>query len=238
MHSIPLIPLIGTLFWVAFCTFFIVTLLGKRKQGSFHPEHAFQTGGFIVLGLAPCIGLLEFTIGGELTFWGGGIHTLIAVTLFAAAYRSHIYRLDPESSFSGSTYREKSAMLVVATLLYVYFGYFIRVWNGTLEAAIPVFIGSVVLLVVIMIAGHIGIAIFHAPLDEVDQPVDERDQSIELLSSRNANYVITAGFWMVPFLIIAPVETFIAVNIWFALLVLSEIVRYGSVIVYYRWGEV
>jgi drug/metabolite transporter (DMT)-like permease len=238
MHSIPLIPLIVVLCWVSICGFAVYTILGKRRENRFHHEDSFIIGGILMLGLGACIALVVFVMPGGLSFWSGGVQILIALTLFAAAYRSHVHRLDPEGSSATTTYREKSATLVVATLLYVYLGYFASVWNETLEEAIPIFIGSVVLSVVIKILGHTGIAIFHTPHNDLDTPPDERDEAIEALSSRNAGYIVGLGFWIVPFMAVASVETFIVFNTWFAFLVLSEIVRNSSVVVYYRWGDI
>lgn len=44
-------------------------------------------------------------------------------------------------------------------------------------------------------AGHVRIALFHAPEVEVESPaMDERDKSIDTLSSSNGHDVIVAGY--------------------------------------------
>lgn len=86
-------------------------------------------------------------------------------------------------------------MLTVATLLYDYFGDFTSVWNGTFESAVPVFIGSLIVAAFLVAAGHVRIALFHAPEVEVESPaMDERDKSIDTLRSSNGHDVIVAGY--------------------------------------------
>ncbi|MEM7366906.1 MAG: hypothetical protein AAF525_23070 [Pseudomonadota bacterium] len=59
---------------------------------------------------------------------------------------------------------------------------------------------------------------------------------IETLSSRNGNVVILAGFWTVPFLALSPAPATLVINCWLACLVLATVVRYSSVVAYWRWG--
>jgi len=56
----------------------------------------------------------------------------------------------------------------------------------------------------------------HAPLDEVDVPEDECDRAINLLSTRNAYYMLGIGFWTVPVMLLMSVPTVTAINVWFA----------------------
>lgn len=238
MQSPPMIIWAGTLVWVAFCLTGTTVILRRRWQGRFFMEHAYLTGVLLLLALAPCIGLLVFAISGVISFWSGGMQLIFAVLLGLAAYRARQHRLNPQTSSSARTFKEKSAALVLVTILVVFAAYFIHTWGSDLDMAIPSLIGSVALLVVMMVIGHITLALLHTPADELNEEPDERDRAVELLSMRNAYYVLSVGIWVVPIVAISPLPTLTQVNLWLALVVISEAVKYGSVFSYYRFGDI
>jgi len=223
--------------WTVLGSYIILKTIKKKKQRQFFSEHAFFVSAMILLVVAPLMSLAVFAFNHTLNLWGGTVQVVIAVLLFAAAYRSKKYRLNPTEKESSSSFREKSAHLIFVAEILIFSGYFFKTWNSNFEAIIPSFIASAALLVVIMIAGHIAIALLHSPLEELDDAIDERDKAVALSSTRNAYYVLAVGFWSVPILIIAPVTTAFALNCWFAIFILSDLVKYGSISLYYRLGE-
>ena len=233
MQFISLTPVFGTVLWVTACLLAAFKIWKSSRTDGFYPEHALLSAGILLLALAPCIALIV----GTTSFLGGGIHVVFALMLFGGSYRARRHRLNPTDSQSVMSFREKSSILVLTALVVVFLGYFLRTWGVTLEVAIPEFIGTVVLLIIIMIIGHIAIALYHAPLDEVDEEMDERDSAIELRSVRNAYYAMASGFWVIPVLLMLSFPTLVIVNVWFAILVCTEVVKYGSVVAYYRFGE-
>ena len=55
---------------------------------------------------------------------------------------------------------------------------------------------------------------------------------------RNAYYVLSMGIWVVPIVAVSSLPTLTQVNIWLAVVVISEAVKYGSVFSYYRFGDI
>jgi hypothetical protein len=154
----------------------------------------------------------------------------------AASLQARRHGLKPTMVHSRMTFREKSAALRFAALCLVFVAYFAKSWNAPQEVVVHLFIGSVALLVVILAIGHIALAVLHVPLGEVEDALDERDRDVELRSIRNAHYVLVGGIWITIALPIAGAPTLTIVNTAFAAFVLSELIRYGSLVAYYRRG--
>lgn len=192
--------------------------------------------GIGLLAIAPCTYLLMGSVTDPASVIPSSVQLAGALLFFAAAFRARNVHRDPDNAASTRPFAEKSAMIVMLGLLVVSAVYFGNVWGSSMEEAIPAVFGAVALLVVLMIAGHIVIALFHAPSDELDEPEDERDRAISLRGMRNAYYVLVAAFWSVPIVIVAPLPVLTALNLWFAALVLAELVYYGSVVALYRYG--
>lgn len=219
--------------WFAACAAAAGVLYTRRRGRPLGAADGLRFGGIGVLALMPCTLLLVLAFDGEPSLFAAAVQAGIAVLLFAAAHRA---RLAPADAASGMSFREKSALLVLAALTLVFGNYFVGAWNAPPGLALEAFIGAVIALIVLMIAGHLAIALLHLPLADVDVPRDERDRSVELRSLRNAHWVLAAGFFSVPVLLIAPLPLMAALNIWLALLVAAEIVFYGSTVAYYRRG--
>jgi hypothetical protein len=238
MQGLPLIPLLGALLWIIACSIIAAAVLLRSKRNGLSQEHAFFVGGMVFLALAPSMSLLTYVMSEAQTIFGGSVHLLVAAVFFTAAFRARRQRLDANAARSGMTFREKSAALISATLCLVFVSYFARTWNATFDAAVPVFIGSIVLIVVIMIIGHIVIALLHSPLDEVEAASDERDRQIELHSVRNAYYALAVGIWIVLVLAVSSARPMVIANTALAVVVLAEVVKYGSLLGYYRFGAI
>jgi hypothetical protein len=231
-----ILTLVGVALWVAVLIVWAWSIYRKRRNGAFFTEHALVIGSLLLLAIAPCVLLMIHVAGGVPSIGHISIHLLGAMLLLAAAFQSRRRRLDPELDGSPQSYREKSAVLVVLGQILVFSAYFYANWSATLEQLIPAFIGALVLLVIIMVIGHIVIAVFHYPIDEIDEPIDQMASQIEALGNRNGNLIIVAGFWTVPFLALSPAPAPLVLNCWLAFLVLSAVVKYGSVIAYSRLG--
>lgn len=231
-----LLVLAGVGLWVALLLVGAWRIYRKRRDGAFYTEHAFVIGSVLLLAIAPVVLVIVHFVDGAPSIGHIAVHLLGAVLLLAAAYQARRRRLNPELEGSPQTYREKSAVLVVLSQMLVFGAYFYANWSATLEEMIPAFVGALVLLVIIMVIGHIVIAVFHYPVEEIDEPMDQMARQIDVLGNRNGNLIIVAGFWIVPFLALSPAPAPLVLNCWLAFLVLSAVVKYGSVVAYSRLG--
>jgi drug/metabolite transporter (DMT)-like permease len=236
MDALPLVAWLGTGLWLAACLTAAGLTLIRRRRGLLPPESGFFAVGLVFLGLAPAMSVVVSWAGGSASIWGGSAQLLVALLFFAAAVLARRRRLNPNAEPSRTTFREKSAALILVTLGIVFAGYFAVTWNASLAAAIPAFIASLVVVIAIMVIGHLAIALSHAPFEEVEETHDDRDREVDLLSLRNAHYVLAVGIWIVPFLAIFSFEPLLVANAVLALIVLSEIAYYGSLMAYYRFG--
>ncbi len=237
METSEIVGLAGVALWVLLLCGFAVNLYRQRRNGAFYAEQALLIGSLLLLALAPCVLLIIRFAGGVPSIGHIAIHLVFSCLLLVAAYLSRQRRLNAAPDDGSSvTYSEESAMVVVLGQVLVFGGYFYLNWSASLEELIPAFFAAVVLLVIIMVIGHIIVALFHYPIEEIDAPIDERGRQIDALGNRNGNWVILAGFWTVPFLALSPVPASLVLNCWLAFLVLASIVKYSSVIVYSRLG--
>lgn len=131
-------------------------------------------------------------------------------------------------------YREKSAAVVVATLLVVYGGYFAWALTGPRpqDDTVGALITAALLVIVATIVSHVALAIAYRR--EVREGRDDRDTLIGWRAGRNAYFVLMAGVWFVPVLAIMHAGKGAYANAFVALLMASEIANYGSRIFYYR----
>lgn len=129
-------------------------------------------------------------------------------------------------------YREKSAAAaLVATLLGL--GVYLALVRGAAHplAIVPAVIGMAVLMIVVLVAAHI----LMAALRQTDSG-DERDMAIILRASHNAYLVLAVGAWGIIGLALLGASLLTIANAAMIGFTLSEIVRYGSQLFYYRRG--
>lgn len=134
-------------------------------------------------------------------------------------------------------FREKSAWISLITTFAVYAYYF---WN--LQRArgrdggelLGLFIGCVVILVVLQIIFHVGAAL-RSPRDAMT-PQDEREKMIALRSTNIAYYVVASGAVIAAAGLVFVGEPFVMANLLLLFLVLAELVKYASQIVFFRRG--
>ncbi|MGB5245407.1 MAG: hypothetical protein WBM54_15635 [Woeseia sp.] len=222
--------------WLALCATAAILVLRRARPLPLQHEQRFLLIGIGLTAVAPCTYLALRLLAEQPSLFASGVQLGAAALMFAAAYHARQQRLDPGSHTSSWVFQQKSAMVMLLALLILAFNYFGTAWSLPADEAIGAFIDSIILLVVLLIVGHIMIAVFHTPLDELDAPRDERDRSVDLYSMRNAYYALTAGFFTVPAVIIAGLPTAKALNLWFALLISAEVIYYSSIIAYYQFG--
>lgn len=136
-----------------------------------------------------------------------------------------------------ASFEEKSVWIqlfgVVAVLgaYFVVAGLMLSRGITALPAFVPLFAVAVVLLVVVLTAGHILAAITGRP-----EGRDERDRVIEWRAESNSSWILGAG------VVVAIMGLVVAVdNVWIAhllllSLILSEVVRFVLQLTYYRRG--
>jgi hypothetical protein len=136
------------------------------------------------------------------------------------------------------SFREKSLVAQILSMLVVFGFYAVRSWGAPLTPvnAIATLIGATILMILIGIVSHIVIAVRTRP-----EHADERDRITELRGCRNAYYTLAAGLWCILLLFLA--HSFLGlpslVLVLYAIMasfVLAELVRLGSQLVYYRVG--
>ncbi|MDA1075048.1 MAG: hypothetical protein O3A63_09865 [Proteobacteria bacterium] len=238
MNDLPLFPVAFTVVWVCAALVCIGMIFRHTKKAGLMKEHAMLMGAIALAALAPCTALIVYAVSGSFSFFGVGIQGAFAAFLLVGAWRARWHRQDPQRHVSSMAFKEKSAFLVLLALLVVFTGYYSILLSAGLGVSVGVFIGSVVMLVIIMIIGHAALALFHAPVEEVDQALDERDVAVERLSIRNAYYLLLAGIWVIPVMALADLSGLLIANAAFAVILISELVYYTSMVTYYRRGAI
>ena len=136
-----------------------------------------------------------------------------------------------------ASFEEKSAWVTLFALvgiLGVYFVVAARMLSAGVTAIlpfVPVFSVAVVLLVVVLTAGHVVVAVVSRPDGR-----DERDRLISWRAEHNSSWVLGVGVVAAIFGLATPVE-----RIWIAhgllmALFISEVVNHGLRLYYYRRG--
>jgi len=98
-------------------------------------------------------------------------------------------------------------------------------------AFVPLFFVAVVLLVVVLVAGHTVVAIASKP-----EGRDERDRLIGWRAERNSSWILSVGvLTAITGMVLAIPNVWIAHLLMFSML-LSEVARYVFQLVYYRRG--
>jgi hypothetical protein len=137
------------------------------------------------------------------------------------------------------SYQEWSIMGSLAAMLVVYGYYFAAVLRhvGQLEFALGRLIFAVIAIVVIEIVYHIVLALETHP-----EPKDERDVVIEAKAYRNAYFAYSTGAFLVISAVIAAglarvaITPFLVVNLVLLFMVLAEVVKLVTQLLYYRKG--
>lgn len=136
-------------------------------------------------------------------------------------------------------FREKTAWVSLITTTAIWGGYFWKLWpdlrDGSLEGeAVGLFIGAVVLLTIVQIILAIVLAIVSGK--DVDAPMDEREQLIDLKGMRAGFYILNIALVAVSALWLVGASPLVMANGILAAMVLGELLRAGWVVAGYRRG--
>ena len=138
------------------------------------------------------------------------------------------------------TFQEKSLWMTLAGLLVAFGGYFYSAYRTILPTPLAkdvlphqagLFIGATVMLVLVLIAGHILIAILDRRTD-----TDERDRWIELKGSRYGSYALATGVFLSLCTALVTEGNAIMAHVLLGSWVLAQGVEIVAQIVMYRRG--
>ncbi len=137
----------------------------------------------------------------------------------------------------GSSFEEKSVWVQLSSMVLVLGGYFVVAGSmmaggvNTLIAYVPLFVTAVVLMVIVLIAGHILAAITGRP-----EPRDERDRLIEWRAESNSSWVLAIGVLAGISCMVLGYESVWVAHLLFGSLFLSSVLGFVLQLVYYRRG--
>lgn len=105
--------------------------------------------------------------------------------------------------------------------------------NGITELAayVPLFGAAVVLMVVVLVAGHIVAAVVTRP-----EPSDERDRLIGWRAESNSSWILGVGVLMAVAGLTMSIERVWVAHVLLGSMFASEVAKYLFQVVYYRRG--
>jgi len=136
-----------------------------------------------------------------------------------------------------ASFEEKSAWIQLVSLVVVLGGYFVTAAQMLAQgitvvmAYAGVFIGSVVMLVIVLVVGHTVVAIFGG-----SEKRDERDKLIEWRAEGHSSWILAAGVSIAVTGLVLSFENVWIANLLIFSLLLSEVAKLVLQIVYYRRG--
>lgn len=134
----------------------------------------------------------------------------------------------------GLAFQEKSLWISTVANVVIYAVYFARALaiGDSDPARVGALFGqAVILLVVVMVAGNVILAVHRRP-----ERADERDRRIAVLAARNAYYVLATGAWLALCVTALSLGAFWAAHAVLFALVVAEVTKSASQLVYYRRG--
>lgn len=137
------------------------------------------------------------------------------------------------------SFREKTAWIGLITYAAVFGGYFFLLWSGWDERygqglSIGLMIAAVIALVVVAVALNTVLALFN--LKQAQAPADERETLIDLKAERIASYTLSVGVICLIGALLMGWNAFLVANLLLASMVISELVKAGAQIAYFRRG--
>jgi len=136
-----------------------------------------------------------------------------------------------------ASFEERSVWLQLFSMVLVLGGYFVMAWRMSsqgvtaLPSYVPMFAGVVILMVIVLVSGHVAVAIASRPDGR-----DERDRLIEWRAESNSGWLLATG-------VLAGITAMVlsVPNLWTAHLLLfslflSEVLKLVLQVVYYRRG--
>ncbi|NHK27853.1 hypothetical protein FF098_008065 [Parvularcula flava] len=136
------------------------------------------------------------------------------------------------------SFKEKSSWIVLLGMLALFgwYGWNFYVTGGFGAATRGVILGGMIAFIILVVIGHIVVAILQAIAtgkDDIDDSSDERDRAIELQAERAGGFIL--GFAVLAalaFCLIA--EQYMIASMLFMAMVVSEIVKNAWQVVLYR----
>ena len=136
------------------------------------------------------------------------------------------------------SFKEKSSWIVLVgmLLLFGWYGWNFYQSGGFGEATGGVILGGIIVFIILVVAGHIVVAVLQAIAtgkDDIDDSSDERDRSIELRGEQAGGLVLgiavlaTLGFCLIS-------DQYLIASMLFMAMVFSEIVKNAWQVVLYR----
>ncbi len=137
------------------------------------------------------------------------------------------------------SFREKSAWIALLTYSVVFGAYFLLLWQAWDETyarglTIGLTIGAVVVLVIVAVALNVTLALLSPK--EANAPADERETMIDLKAERISSYVQSVGVVCLIGTLLAGWDAILVAVLLQASLVISELVKAGAQIAYFRRG--
>jgi hypothetical protein len=136
-----------------------------------------------------------------------------------------------------ASFEEKSVWIQLFSMVVVLGAYFVRAADmlsrgiTDLMAYVPLFVAAIVLLVVVLVAGHIVAAVAGGP-----EGSDERDRLIGWRAESNSSWILSVGVLAaITGLVMSIDPVWIAHLLLFSIL-LTDVAKYVFQIVYYRRG--
>ena len=136
-----------------------------------------------------------------------------------------------------ASFEEKSVWIQLLSTLVVlgsYFAVAARLMSSgvtVLAAFVPLFVVSVALLVVVLVVGHIVVAIASRP-----EGRDERDRLIAWRAESNSSWILATGVLAAITALVASVEAIWVAHLLLLSMLLSEVARFCFQLFYYRRG--
>lgn len=136
-----------------------------------------------------------------------------------------------------ASFEEKSVWIQFVTLALIQGAYFaiaaVMLSQGITHIApyVPLFIASIVLVIVVIVAGHIVAAIASTPEDP-----DERDKLIGWKAEARSSWLLGVGAFAAAVLLMFPFEKVWAIHLLLISMTLSELLKLGLQLISYRRG--
>ncbi len=135
-------------------------------------------------------------------------------------------------------FREKGAWITLATTMFVYGGYFLRVGPRLMAAGASTadFVGPLCGAIALLIVLHIGLTAIAAVVDPTgaNAPRDERERMIELRADRAGFYTLQVGAFCAIVTIFWRRDAAVMANVVFLAMSVAEIARAGRTIAGFR----
>lgn len=136
-----------------------------------------------------------------------------------------------------ASFEERSVWIQLVSMVLVLGGYFFVAWQmlsrgvTALPAYVPVFAVAVILMVIVIVAGHVAVAIASRPDGR-----DERDRLIEWRAESHSGWLVATGVLTgITGMVLSVPDVWVAHLLLFSLF-LSEVLKLVLQLVYYRRG--